>query len=102
MFRYILFLMIISLFQVSLFGNELIKNSQRVQTLPAFLNDTSNWADSVFNSLTNEERIAQLIMAPAYPEKDSVNHNKLFELVLKHNIGGIIFFHGMACKHSKF
>lgn len=94
MFRCVFLIIVFSALQVSVFGNRLSKNFKEKQTPPAFLNDTSCWADSVFNSLTNEERIAQLIMAAAYPDKDSANHEKLFELVSKYNIGGIIFFHG--------
>ncbi len=65
---------------------------------PQFLSDTSKWVDSVFNSLTIEERIAQLIVAPAYPNKDLSNYIQLVETVKKYNVGGIIFFNGGPAK----
>ncbi len=69
------------------------QNNNEIE-IPSFIRDTSNWVDSVFNSLSLEERIAQLIIAPAYPEKDSIHYSQLFKIVKKYNIGGIIFFHG--------
>jgi beta-N-acetylhexosaminidase len=69
---------------------------------PSFLNDSIAWVDSVFNSLTPTERIAQLIMAPAYPNKDSVHYKKLYELVAKLNLGGIIFFQGSPVKMAEY
>jgi beta-N-acetylhexosaminidase len=63
-------------------------------TIPVFMQDTSKWADSVLNSLSIEEKIAQLIIVPAYPYKDSTHSNHIFELIKKYNLGGVIFFKG--------
>jgi len=52
------------------------------------------WVDSVFNTLNSKEQIAQLIMVPAWSERDSSHLKDLEELVLKHGIGGIAFFQG--------
>ena len=39
---------------------------------PDFLTDTNSaWVDSVFNTLTLDQKIAQLIMYPVYSKKDS-------------------------------
>lgn len=65
---------------------------------PAFLEVKSTWADSVFKSLSPDERIAQLFMVAAYSNKD-VNHVKsINELVEKYKIGGLIFFKGSPVK----
>jgi beta-glucosidase-like glycosyl hydrolase/CubicO group peptidase (beta-lactamase class C family) len=61
---------------------------------PDFLKDTTQWVDSVFQSLTVEERIAQSIMMAAYQYGDSAKYNAPFEIIQKYNIGGIIFFQG--------
>lgn len=67
---------------------------------PAFLTVKSNWADSVFKSLTPEQRIAQLFMVAAYSNKD-INHvNKIDQLVRDYKIGGLIFFKGSPIKQA--
>lgn len=54
----------------------------------------SAWVDSVFNSLTEEERIAQLFMIAAYSNKDMYYESNLIKSVKKFKPGGIIFFQG--------
>jgi beta-glucosidase-like glycosyl hydrolase/CubicO group peptidase (beta-lactamase class C family) len=57
--------------------------------------DTSYfWVDSVFNSLTLDQRIAQLIMVDAYSNQGIKEKQKIEKLVRDYNIGGIIFFQG--------
>jgi len=53
-----------------------------------------NWVDSVYNSLSQEEKIAQLIMVPAWSEKGPEHEKDLDSLVRNHKIGGIAFFQG--------
>lgn len=65
------------------------------EKLPPFLNGTSDaWVDSVLNSLTPDERIAQLFMVAAYSNRDSAHIGELDSLVSRHKIGGLIFFQG--------
>ncbi|NTW26352.1 MAG: hypothetical protein HGA37_16755, partial [Lentimicrobium sp.] len=52
------------------------------------------WVDSVFNSLSTEERISQLLMIRAYSNRDSSYVNELSSLVSKLNLGGVCFFQG--------
>ncbi|MCK5821553.1 MAG: hypothetical protein KAH17_06700, partial [Bacteroidales bacterium] len=52
------------------------------------------WVDSVYNTLGTKERIAQLIMVPAWSERDSSHLLELEGLVINHSIGGIAFFQG--------
>lgn len=61
---------------------------------PAFLLEESHWADSVFQTMTVEERIAQLIMIPVYSNKDQIHIDSISNLVKNHNVGGLIFFQG--------
>ncbi|MBT0810501.1 serine hydrolase [Litoribacter ruber] len=61
---------------------------------PIFLTQESDWADSVFNTMTEEERIAQLIMIPVYSNKDQVHIDSISNLVKEYKVGGLIFFQG--------
>jgi beta-glucosidase-like glycosyl hydrolase/CubicO group peptidase (beta-lactamase class C family) len=57
--------------------------------------DTSDqWVDSVFKSLTRDERIAQLLMIPAYSGHDKEQVETLIQTIRKYKVGGIIFFQG--------
>jgi len=52
------------------------------------------WVDSVYRSLSPEQRIGQLIMAAAYSNPNQVNETELLEMIRRYQIGGVIFFKG--------
>ncbi len=52
------------------------------------------WVDSVFNTLTPDMRIAQLLMIRGYSNKDSLYNEELVRLISDLNIGGVCFFQG--------
>lgn len=53
----------------------------------------NEWADSVYNSLSLEQQIAQLIFVRAnYPNKPYISD--IDTLISKYNIGGVVFFKG--------
>lgn len=52
------------------------------------------WVDSVFNSLNDEQRIAQLFMVAAYSNKGVKHVKEIKELIAKYNIGGLIWMQG--------
>ena len=52
------------------------------------------WVDSVFHSLTPDQRIAQLIWVNAYANDDVEAQLKVADLLRKYNLGGVIFFTG--------
>ncbi len=68
---------------------------------PEFLSVKSTWADSVFNSLTPDERIAQLFMVAAYSNKGTEHIKKVEKLVSQYKIGGLIFFKGGPNREAK-
>jgi beta-glucosidase-like glycosyl hydrolase/CubicO group peptidase (beta-lactamase class C family) len=52
------------------------------------------WADSIFNSLTPEERIAQLIMIRAHSNFGQEHIDKVVSDIRDNKVGGVIFFQG--------
>lgn len=75
---------------------------QRPPTIdPPFLSADSIWVDSVFNTLTPDERIAQLLMYPAYSNKDKNHENYIKSLIKDHKIGGLIFMQGGPYRQVK-
>ena len=52
------------------------------------------WVDSVFDSLTPEQRLGQLFMVAAYSNKDHGHAERIERLVRNQNIGGVMFLQG--------
>ncbi|TPE43098.1 glycoside hydrolase family 3 protein [Pontibacter mangrovi] len=74
----------------------------RPSSLLAALEDTSSyWVDSVFNTLTPEERIAQLIVIEAFSNKGPKYEADVMRLIKEYKVGGIIFFQGGPVRQAK-
>ncbi|MDN4164714.1 glycoside hydrolase family 3 N-terminal domain-containing protein [Cytophagales bacterium LB-30] len=52
------------------------------------------WVDSVFNALSQEQRLGQLFMVAAYSNKDERHYTEIEALIRRFNLGGLIFFQG--------
>lgn len=59
------------------------------------------WADSVFNALTPQERLGQLFMVAAYSNRDQKHVDEIKELIQEYNIGGLIFFQGGPYRQAR-
>ncbi len=59
------------------------------------------WVDSVYNTLTFDERIGQLFMVSAYSNKDSVHVKAIDKLIQENKVGGLIFFQGGPVRQAK-
>jgi beta-N-acetylhexosaminidase len=60
----------------------------------------NKWVDSVYLTLTEDERIAQLIMVAAFSQRDSSHIKELECAVREQKIGGLIFFKGNPTKQA--
>ncbi|MBP7821483.1 MAG: serine hydrolase [Saprospiraceae bacterium] len=56
------------------------------------------WVDSVYNSMTFDERLGQLFMLRAHSNKGVEHEQELERLIKKYNIGGLCFFQGTPQK----
>jgi beta-glucosidase-like glycosyl hydrolase/CubicO group peptidase (beta-lactamase class C family) len=54
----------------------------------------NNWVDSVFNSLNNEEKIAQLIVIRAHSNLGADHVAQVTDLIKKYDVGALCFFQG--------
>jgi beta-N-acetylhexosaminidase len=52
------------------------------------------WTDSVFNSLSNDEKIAQLMVVRAHSNLGADHVAKVVNDIRKHNVGALCFFQG--------
>jgi beta-N-acetylhexosaminidase len=58
------------------------------------------WADSVFNTLTDDERLGQLFMVRAHSDKDEAHENSVRRLIEEYKVGGLCFFQGTPSKQA--
>ncbi len=58
--------------------------------------------DSIMNTLTVREMIAQLIWVPAWAADNGDNFRQVEDLVTKHGVGGVIFFEGSRDRQVRF
>ena len=66
-----------------------------ITSLAQFKNlSENNWVDSVFNSLDNEEKIAQLIVIRAHSNLGPDHVAQVTDLIKKYNVGALCFFQG--------
>lgn len=61
---------------------------------PPYFKVDMQWVDSVFNKLSPEEKIAQLIMVAAYSNRGDSHKNEILKLIDEYKIGGLVFFQG--------
>ncbi|WP_460634523.1 glycoside hydrolase family 3 N-terminal domain-containing protein [Larkinella harenae] len=52
------------------------------------------WVDSVFRTMTQEQKIGQFFMVATFSNRDEAHYQYIETLVRHYNIGGLIFFQG--------
>ncbi len=65
------------------------------------LYESSEWVDSVYKTLSLDEKIGQLFMVAAYSNKGKAHKQNITKLVKQYHIGGLIFFQGSPKKQAK-
>lgn len=71
------------------------------QTVPSFLKANPRWVDSVFNALTPDQRISQLIMVAGFSNRSKSYEDSLMALVQTYQIGGVVFFQGGPIRQAR-
>jgi beta-glucosidase-like glycosyl hydrolase/CubicO group peptidase (beta-lactamase class C family) len=91
----------IFLISVLLFTAFSFQNPPKTKKDPDFLSLQNKWVDSVFNTLTPNQRLGQLFMVAAYSNKDLKHAKEIKDLVVDYNIGGLIWMQGGPVKQGK-
>ena len=81
-------------FSLSLFSqskNPLVTKNAEAQKI---------WVDSIFNTLSLEEKIGQLFMVQAYSNKDEKHQKDIENLITQYHIGNLIFMQGTPEKQA--
>lgn len=91
---------IISFLTLILFLSASYSSAQQRPDFVPFINQQHHWVDSVFNSLTPEERIAQLFLVRAHTNLGSGYIDSVAKVIEKEQLGGLVLFQGGAMKHA--
>ena len=59
------------------------------------------WVDSLYNAMSDDERIGQLFMVRAFSKKDRKETAKILGQIREHHIGGICFFQGSPREEAR-
>jgi len=68
--------------------------SQAQKRPPFYQYEKDKWVDSVFNSMSLDDKIGQLIMIPAFPNKGKNHIDELVRQVRENKVGGFITMKG--------
>jgi len=79
---------------------EVVDKNEDTKKTPLFLTQNA-WADSVLQTLTLDEKIAQLLMVAAYSNKDTRHVKEIDSLVSVYKIGGLIFMQGGPVRQAE-
>ncbi len=71
------------------------------RTDPAFLEAGAAWADSVMETLSLDERIAQMIMVYGYSNMGPAHEKAVLKQVRRQKVGGILFFQGEPLEQAR-
>ena len=83
------------LLSVIFLNNFSLEAQEKSENTPEFLQyQHSPWVDSIMNSLSPDERIAQLIMVAAYSNMEKENRKEILKQIREQKIGGLIFMQG--------
>ncbi|WP_426490786.1 glycoside hydrolase family 3 N-terminal domain-containing protein [Hymenobacter sp. 102] len=63
--------------------------------------NSSRWVDSVMQTLTPDQRVAQLFMVAAYSNRKRIDEDSISTLIQQYGIGGLIFFQGGPVRQSR-
>ncbi len=75
--------------------------TKSASSVPFLSYQHSAWVDSVFQTLSPDERIAQLIMVAAYSNRGPEHRQELMKLIKEQKIGGLVFFQGGPVRQAR-
>lgn len=59
------------------------------------------WTDSIFRTMTDEQKIAQLIFVRGFANSSQDNVDKVTSLIQKNGVGGVVFFQGGPVRQAE-
>ncbi|MGK6352081.1 glycoside hydrolase family 3 protein [Parapedobacter sp. DT-150] len=84
----------------TLMGQFAVLAQQRDTFIP-FINSQHTWVDSVFNSLSPRDKVAQLFMVRAHSNLGQQYIDSVAEVIQQEQLGGIVMFQGGPVRHAQ-
>ena len=78
-----------------------VDKSREETTLFKLTPSGTKWVDSIYNSMSLDEKLGQLFMVAVYSNKDANHINTIDKLIAENKIGGLIFFQGGPIRQAK-
>lgn len=78
-----------------------ISPAQQREAFIPFINTPHTWVDSVFNTLSAREKVAQLFMVRAHSNLGQRYIDSVAEVVQREQLGGIVLFQGGPMRHAQ-
>lgn len=66
-----------------------------------FAQSQHQWVDSVYTSMTLDQKIGQLFMVMAYPDGNTLKQKQTLQHIRNHHIGGVLFSKGTSAQQQK-
>jgi beta-glucosidase-like glycosyl hydrolase/CubicO group peptidase (beta-lactamase class C family) len=92
---------LILLLTLSLITSTIYAQETKNPLLAKDVEGQKRWVDSVYNSLTLNEKIAQLYMVQVFSSQTDAEKAKVLKLIKKNKIGGIIYSKGGPYRQAK-
>lgn len=84
-----------------LYVNALHVQAQQRPDFVQFINTEHAWVDSVFNSLSPKERIAQLFLVRAHSNLGQAYIDSVAQVIHSEQLGGLVVFQGGPVRHAQ-
>jgi len=91
----------LSVLSVGILGLFSFDKPSRDTPSSVFVFAENQWADSIFNTLTLDQKIGQLFMVATYSNRDESYYRYTDQLVQNQQIGGLLFFQGGPYRQAK-
>ncbi len=98
-FRLLILVPCLAIFSVSATNSEKVPAAPGAATYPISKPERV-WVDSVYNTMSKNERLGQLIMLRAHSDKGAVYEEDVARLIRTYKVGGLCFFQGTPEKQA--
>lgn len=77
-----------------------VLQAQQKEDFNTFIHRKHPWVDSVFNQLSQQEKIGQLLMVRAHTNLGQRYIDSVGRVIAQENLGGVVFFQGGPVTHA--
>ncbi|WP_040251640.1 glycoside hydrolase family 3 N-terminal domain-containing protein [Psychroserpens mesophilus] len=92
---------ILSLITFIVFSNTVISQDADHPLAAKDIQAQKKWVDSLYNTMSLEEKIGQLFMVQVFSNQDKATENKIVNLIRDNHIGGLIYSKGGPVRQAK-